>query len=130
MGGGKAAVGVDDFGNQQADILQTVNIQIARVDGANNLQQPLNMAGVKVLPEVRIFSDLAQDIAERRIDLPMQSDELFHHRPRGPCGNVAIGRQQPFKGISEIDNVLFAGAPVVRAKMVIANKGNDGLEGR
>ena len=45
MGGGKAAVGVDDFGNQQADILQTVNIQIARVDGANNLQQPLNMAG-------------------------------------------------------------------------------------
>ena len=41
------------------------------------------MAGVKVLPEVRIFSDLAQDIAERRIDLPMQSDELFHHRPRG-----------------------------------------------
>ncbi len=80
------------------------------------------MAGVKVLPEVRIFSDLAQDIAERRIDLPMQSDELFHHRPRGPGGNVAIGRQ-PFKGISEIDNVLFAGAPVVRAKMVIANKG-------
>jgi hypothetical protein len=129
MGGGKAAVGVDNFGNQQADIFQTVNIQIARVDGANNLQQPLNMPG-KVLPEVRIFSDLAQGIAERRIDLPVQGDELFHHRPRGPGGNVAIGRQQPFKGIGEIDNMLFAGAPVVRAKMVIANKGDDGLEGR
>jgi hypothetical protein len=108
MAGGKAAVGVDNFGNQQADIFQTVNIQIQRVDGANNLQQPLNMAGMKVLPEVRIFSDLAQDIAERRIDLPVQGDELFHHRPRGPGGNVAIGRQQPFKGIGEIDNMLFA----------------------
>ena len=32
--------------------------------------------------------------------------------------------------ITDVLNVLFAGAPVVRAKMVIANKGNDGLEGR
>ena len=28
VAGGKAAVGVDNFGNQQADIFQTVNIQI------------------------------------------------------------------------------------------------------
>lgn len=129
MGGGKAAVGVDYFGNQQADIFQTMNIQIQRVDGTNNFQQPLNMAGMKVLPEVRIFSDLAQHIAQRRIDLPVQGDELFHHRPCGPAGHVTPGRQQPFKGIGEIDNMLFAATPVVRAKMVIANEGDNGQKG-
>ncbi len=110
MGGGKAAVGVDDFGNQQADILQTVNIQmIARVDGANNLQQPLNMAGVKVLPEFA-FSATSHRISQSGGSISRcKATNCSTTRPRGPGGNVAIGRQQPFKGISEIDNVLFAG---------------------
>ena len=87
------------------------------------------MPGMQVLPEARIFSDLAQGIAEQRIDLPVQGDELLHHCPRGPRGHAAIRRQQPFKGIGEIDNMLFAATPVVRAKMVIANEGDNGQKG-
>ncbi len=85
---------------------------------------------MKVLPEVRIFSNLAQDMRRAADRSPDAKRRTVPPHARVAGGNVAIGRQQPFKGISEIDNVLFAGAPVVRAKMVIANKGNDGLEGR
>ena len=81
------------------------------------------MPGMQVLPEVRIFQRPRTGYRRAADRSPGAKVTNCSTTARvGRRGRAAIRRQQPFKGIGEIDNMLFAAAPVVRAKMVIANK--------
>ena len=81
-------------------------------------------------PKMLFFCELAQGLTQRRIyRLVKRAKFTNNHIGLKGC-RVLIASKQAFKHVGEIDDMLFEVAFVVWAKMVIADNGQDGGQGR
>ena len=80
-------------------------------------------------PEMLFLCELAQGLTQRRVDRLIERTKLRNNNIGLISRTAFITGQQALKNIGKLDDMLFEAAPVVRAKMMIANNRQDWGQG-